>query len=350
MDARSSKAGKGKRPLEKAAPAREGIPEEIERISTGYRNSILLLSANRLGIFDSLAGGPAPADVLARRLKLNRRALAITLDALAAMGLLNKRKGIYSCKPSLLPYLVTGGERYFGDLLNHHFNSLLNWMDLPKAVRHGGPARVGELKRSAKEHREFILAMSNLGRRYAEETLEYVDISRFKRMLDIGGGPGTFSIAFCKKNPGLSAVVFDLPQTIPIARDEIKRANMQHRIETAPGDFNMDPIGGGYDLVLISSILHSLSHTRTAALLGKVHRAMDPGGLLVIREFYLDETRTSPVHSAVFAVHMLISTDGGNCYTRSEITSAMRRSGFTGIKSRRTAMRWAVYTGRKPRM
>ena len=332
------------RPVGESRPAAELIRD----ISWGYRPAIVLLSAIRLRIFDAVAAGPATGPELAKRLGLNGRALAIVLDALVSLGLLAKSEGRFRVDPEIADLLVKGGELYQGNILDHRYNLLGRWTDLPRVLEEGGPARVMRSGRTPEEWREFILGMVDVAGASIDAFLEAVDLSGRSRLLDLGGGPATYSIGLCGKYPGLHAVLFDLPETIAIAREEIERHGLADRIETMPGDYLADPIGGGYDALLVSNILHSLPPGEIVSLLGKARSAMIPGGLAVVRDFHLEEERTGPLESALFAVNMLVSTEGGNCYTDSEMIEALRRAGFVDTETRRITPISSIHTGYVP--
>lgn len=326
-----------------------GPPVELLRIYTAYRQAIVLITANRLRIFDSLAEKPSSSEGLARRRGLDRRALTILLDALVAVGLLSKRGSIYRCTAIARRYLVSGGKTFIGHLIDHHHNISKNWMWLPEVVEKGGPARTKRRKRTPREQSDFILAMADIGRTSVRAMLGRVDLSRYKKMLDLGGGPGMYAIAACMEHPNLKAVVYDLPETVPIAREAIAQYNMTDRIETMTGNFLKNSIGTGYDLVLVSNIIHSLSLGQIHTLLRKVNRSIAPGGLVIVKDFYLEESRTRPTESALFAVQMLLSSRRGNCYTPSEIRGALKDSGFIAIRSRTVPRYSCLYMGRKPK-
>jgi hypothetical protein len=143
-------------------------------------------------------------------------------------------------------------------------------------------------------------------------------------------------------------VLYDLPETVSIARNQILDAGLGDRIETAAGDYMKDDIGRGFDAALLSNIIHSLSAKEFLTLARKVLGALDEGGIIAVREFRLDENRTSPVASALFAVNMLVSTEGGNCYTPSEIKNTLSRAGFERLRVAPVNPRANIYYGAKP--
>jgi predicted O-methyltransferase YrrM len=326
---------------------RVSVEERIRELSWGYRPAILILSANRLRLFDALSGRPMTPAGIAHRLGLDERALTIVLDALVSLGLVIKRGGTYRCGAAVKDLLVSGGSRFQGNILDHRFNVLERWMHLPFVLEEGGPAEFARPKRSPAQWRHFILGMEDIARESIAPFLRAFDLGGRRRLLDLGGGPGTYTIALCRRYRRLEAVLFDLPDTIPIARTQIREAGLEDRIKTVTGDYLADDIGRGFDAVLLSNIVHSLSLTEFLALARKVHLALDDGGIIAVREFRLDESRTSPPASALFAVNMLVSTDGGNCYTASEIEKTIRRAGFTGLSTIAVTPLANLYIGTK---
>ena len=333
----------------RGAGGRIGAMDDFVReTSWGYRPAILLLTANKYRIFDPLSKGPLTARQLSERLGLNERALRIILDALTAIGLLAKEGNRYEAKDEIRDILVTGGERYQGNILDHRYNLLRRWFDLPRVMERGGPAKIMRSKRTPAEWREFILGMVDVAGASTDAFLGALDLSGRRRLLDLGGGPGTYSIALCGRYPDLHTVVFDLPETVPIAVEQIEKHGLSGRIDTIRGDYLADPLGGGYDTLLVSNIVHSLSFDETVHLLEKARSALIPGGLAVVRDFHLDESRTGPLESVLFAVNMLVSTEGGNCYTPDEMREALRRAGYTDIGTRSISPVASLYLGSNP--
>ncbi len=138
-------------------------------------------------------------------------------------------------------------------------------------------------------------------------------------------------MAFCQAYPALTATVFDLPETLQTTERLVKEAGLEARIRLLPGDFNRDELGGPYDAVLMSDILHYQGAEANAALVRKVHGTLAPAGRLIIKDRFLDEGGTSPAWTAVFAVHILVNTDKGRCYTMAEAVQWLKDAGFSSI-------------------
>jgi len=301
------------------------VPQDLaglRKLYLGFITSRVVLTANNLGVFDCLKK-PATADDTARRLKSDGRAMEILLDALTGIGLLRKSSdGKYRNTVVSGRYLVKGGRLYQGDIVRHASTMWQNFSGLDEVVRRGRPGRRGG------DHESFILGMHNLTMLRTEGLVRAIGLKGVNTMLDLGGGPGTNAIAIARQ--GVKATIFDLPATIAIARKVVRREGVKD-ISFITGDFHTDPIGTGYDLILISQIFHAFSKEENIALLAKCRKALNPGGRLVVQEFPINDARTSPPHSALFSVNMLVGTRSGRCYSPREMKLWMRQTGFKNI-------------------
>lgn len=170
--------------------------------------------------------------------------------------------------------------------------------------------------------------MHNLTILRTEDIINAVGLEGVKTMLDLGGGPGTNAIAMVKK--GVKATIFDVPETIKIAKKVARHEDVKG-INFIAGDFHVDSIGSKYDLILISQIFHAYSAEENIALLSKCREAVNPGGRVVVQEFPINDALTSPPHSALFSVNMLVGTEKGRCYSPREIKSWLAEAGFKRI-------------------
>ena len=293
----------------------------LRRQYLGFVSSRVILTAVNLGIFDSLKKAISAAE-LSRKLKTDPRATGILLDALTAIGLVIKsREGKYRNSPLSNRYLIKGLRLYQGDIIKHASTMWENFSALDEVVKTGRPARRGF------DHESFIMGMHNLTVLRSEGLIKAVGLKGVGTMLDLGGGPGTNAIAMAKK--GVRATVFDLPETIKIARNVARKEGA--KIDFKSGDFHRDDIGSGYDLILVSQIVHAFSASENMALLHKCRAALNPGGRVVVHEFPIDETMTSPPQSALFSVNMLVGTEKGRCYSPNEIKRWLTDTGFKNI-------------------
>jgi 2-polyprenyl-3-methyl-5-hydroxy-6-metoxy-1,4-benzoquinol methylase len=290
-----------------------------------FQESRVLLTALELDIFAALGDG-ATAEATAAKLGTDTRATEMLLNALAGLGALLKREDIFRC---------TSESRTLGPArtgLMHMVHLWDAWSTLTDCVRTGTALRTrGPEDFPEAQTRTFIAAMHSRAREAAEETVRLAGIHDAKRSLDVGGGSGAFSIAFAKACPQLQAEILDLDAVVPLAEEYIREAGLQERIRVRPGNMRHDELGEGYDLVLLSAVCHMFSEEENRVLIQRCAQALLPGGHLVIREFILEEDRTTPVSSALFALNMLVGTEHGNSYTEDEYRRWMEEAALGGI-------------------
>jgi len=300
------------------------VPDDLaglRKLYLGFTSSRVILTANNLGIFDNLKKASSATEI-AKKLKIDPRATEILLDALTGIGLVKKGGGRYRNATVSNRYLVKDSHLYQGDIVKHASTMWQNFSALDEVVRRGRPARRGF------DHESFIMGMHNLTVLRTESLSKALGLKGVKTMLDLGGGPGTNAIAMAKK--GVKSTVFDLPETIKIAQ-KVARQEGVRGIRFIAGDFHVDSIGSGYDLILLSQIFHAFSAEENIALLRKCKTAINPGGRVVVQEFPINETRTAPPHSALFSVNMLVGTEKGRCYSPREMKRWLTETGFKNI-------------------
>jgi 2-polyprenyl-3-methyl-5-hydroxy-6-metoxy-1,4-benzoquinol methylase len=256
---------------------------------------------------------------------MDSRATEILLDALTGIGLLEKSASKYKNTPISNHFLVEGSPSYQGDIIRHADTLWKNWSGLDEVVKTGEPAR------KAHDHEAFILGMHNLASLKVKDVIKTVGLKGVKTALDLGGGPGTYSVEMAKR--GVKVTLFDYPETIEIAKKLVEEQKAKG-IHFMSGDFTSDDIGKGYDLIFISQILHAYSGKRNLQILKKCKNALNRQGRIVIQEFSISEDRTHPLQSALFSVNMLVNTQGGRCYSPKEIKEWILRSGLKNIQEK----------------
>jgi len=325
------------------------IPLELLAEVNQFMRSRIILSAAELDLFTELQAAPAAADELAGRLGLDGRATRRVLDCLVGFGLLEKSAG---------PYRVTERGALLSDAhpeslrpMVLHYNQLWKtWSHLTETVQQGtSPARATAGEKDDDSLAAFIGGMHVIGRTMAAEVAAALDLSGYRRLLDVGGASGSYTIAFLRRNPDLTAVLFDLPRVIPIAEKRLRQEGFLDRVNLAAGDFERDELPAGCDLALLSAIIHQNSPAANQALYRKIHRVLAPGGALLIRDHVMDPSRTWPAAGAVFAINMLVGTSGGDTYTFDEIRHDLALAGFEDIQSVLSGERMdSVLQARKP--
>ncbi|MGD8352067.1 MAG: methyltransferase [Nitrospirota bacterium] len=301
-----------------------GNAKELRKLWSGFQSARVLLTANNLGVFDHLKKSQAP-EALARTLGTDRRGTAVLLDALVSLGLLRKQGGKYRNTPMSNRHLARDGAEYQGDILRHADTLWQNWSALDEVVMTGRPAG------RAFDYHSFMMGMHNLAVLKAREVVKAAKLRNVRKALDLGSGPGTYAMEMATR--GVSVTMFDRPEAIKIAKKLASKQKIKG-IRFLEGDFVADPIGMGYDLIFISQIFHAYSADDNIFILEKCHKALNPGGRVVVQEFYINNELTYPQWSALFSVNMLVNTEGGRCYSPDEITGWFAETGFGKTRRR----------------
>jgi SAM-dependent methyltransferase/predicted transcriptional regulator len=325
-----------------ALMAIEWSPAELMKMNYEAWKAWAVQSAASLGLFTAVdrLKGEAGVDSLAQALKADRRAVEKLATALSAIGLLERDGDRLALTPFSKEYLSEDGANYFGYVLIHMSQINPGWTNLSRCVVKGTNARslppLTEAERGeaeASRHRHFILAMYNVATLQAEGIASALDLSGAKRLLDLGGGPGTYAGYFCAKNPGLEAVVFDQPISEEVALSILDKLGVRDRVSFQGGDFLTSPLPGGFDLVWLSQVIHGEGPERARQLVKRGVEAARPGGRVAIQEFVLDDDRKGPIGPALFTLNMLVQTpSGGAAYSYSEIVGMLKDAGIEKVE------------------
>lgn len=306
---------------------------ELLQLSGSYWGACALHAGVKLDVFTPLAETPLSVSELARRIGADGRGLEMLLNALTAMGLLHKEGDSFLATPFAADHLSRKSASYMGHIILHHHHLVEGWGRLDEAVTSGVPVRRRSSHEADEAEREsFLMGMFNLASQLAPRIAAEIDLSNRRRLLDLAGGPGTYAIHFCIRNPELKAVIYDLPTTRPFAEETVARFGLSERIAFAAGDITTDDIGRGYDAVWISHLLHSEGPESCAAIVAKAAGALDDNGLLLIQEFILDDSHAAPLSPALFSLNMLVGTPEGRAYSEGELSGMMRAAGLRELK------------------
>src|SRR5574341_1167573 len=274
-------------------PAGEALSAQgILEVASAFQKSRVLLTACELGLFTALGEARRSSAEVARALGTAERAMDRLMNALCAIGLLEKEGGRFSNTPLAARFLIQGKPDFLANLM-HTAHLWGTWGSLTQAVRAGRSVAARPVKaREADWLHAFIAAMHWRASQHAPEVVASLDLAGVSRVLDVGGGSGAYAMAFARAKKGLTAVVFDLPNVVPLAEDYISREGFSDRVTTVVGDYEVDELGTRFDLVFLSAIIHSNSPGGNRALIRKGVQALNPHGQLVVQDFIMDEDRT----------------------------------------------------------
>ena len=304
----------------------------IAAMAAGHAEARVIQTAVSLGLFDALASEACDAGALARAMGCEPRATALLADALAALGLLEKNSAKYALSDGAKRYLVAASPEYLGGMILFDAALWDEWGRLDEAIRTGRPARDPDMFQNDRAATErFIRAMDSLVRARGDAawTAAHLNLSRMRSIVDLGGGPGTYLVEFLRKHPELRGEIWDLPGTLEVARRILheRAADVIDRIELRPFDYHSDSPSNRVDAVFLSNIIHSENERDNLRLMHTCCRALNPGGLVIIKDHVMDDAMTTPAAGAVFSLYLLLTTRGRD-YSFTEIKRWLAQAGF----------------------
>jgi SAM-dependent methyltransferase len=309
--------------------AKKWTAQEVLDIARSFQPACVLTAGAVLDVFTPLNEHSMTAQALACELGADSRAMTILLDALAAMELLDKQGNLYSVPSDVAKLLNEQSPANILPMVRHLSNCLRRWSMLSEVVQKGDPADTGPSIRGASaDQADFIGAMQNVSEPVAVEVVERLQPLKFHHVLDVGAGPGTWTIALLQAVPKARATLFDLSPIIPMAKQRIEGAGLGERVSFVGGDYYTDDLPEGVDLIWLGAICHQNSRAQNRTLFAKAYKSLDEGGAVIIRDIVMDSSRTNPQMGALFAVNMLVNTEGGRTYTFDEYREDLYEAGF----------------------
>ena len=310
---------------------RKWHPGELLELSGYFWKTCTLHAAIKLDVFTFLGDKHMSADAVAAGLKVAPDAVQRLLNALVAMELLAKAGDQYANSPSSEAFLSKKSPQYLGNIIMHHHHLVESWAQLDVSVQTGRPIQQRSSFSDEEWRESFLMGMFNMAMNMAPMLIPEIDISTRRHLLDLGGGPGTYAIHFCRHNPDLKATVFDLPTTRPFAEQTIKRFELSDRIDFQAGNYLKDEIKGRYDAAWLSHILHAEGPDGCRQIIQKAVAALKPGGIIIIHEFILNNSMDGPLFPALFSLNMLLGTEAGQAYSEQQLRDMLSAAGAKEI-------------------
>lgn len=309
------------------------IEKEITGILFSFQSAYVFMTANELQIYDQLVK-PATAEEVAGNLKLSRKGVERMLNALAGMEIVVKEGARYHLHPDWNKYLAKTGEKSMQKWIALVTSHLPLWQDLPKFVRTGQSIRsiMDTLGNDPEKMESFTDAMHDKAVKATWAIARELPVGEAKHLLDIGGGPGTYSLEWAKLHTHLKATIFDIAPVLKISNKYIARYGLHNRVTTKSGDFLKDDLGSGYDLILLANVLQMYDEEQAKNLVHKAAQALDPGGRIIVHGFYTDDNETSPLHDALFNIHMGLLTPGGKAHPVRDKIKWLESAGILDIR------------------
>jgi precorrin-6B methylase 2 len=309
-------------------------PGLLMQLALAYRVSAVFFAASDFDVFSQLAAGPLTAAEIAARCGAAAEPMRLVLESCADSGLLARDGDRFVNTPTADVFLVRGRPAYLGDSLRYARDLYPAWGRLAELVKTGRPTMAPEtiLGDDKAKTRAFVMAMHERARGIGSVLPHNVDLSGRRRLIDIGGGPGTYSVALCRATPGLSATVLDRPGVLEVTRELIDAAGFGDRVTLLPGDYLTTPFGSGFDAALLSGMMHRETPENVNLLLKKAFEALEPGGLVMVSDVFFDDDRkNTPPFTTSFALNMMVTSDHGSAHARTAMERWMAANGFRDI-------------------
>jgi precorrin-6B methylase 2 len=307
---------------------------ELARLNGGYAESRILHAAVEVGIFDALDTAGRTAAEIARQLGADPRATELLLNALVALRLVRKDRDSFKETDVSRNFLAAESPTSYAGMIRFDAALWPLWERLAETVRSGTPARDPDnFQSSPEETTRFIDGMASLVRARGDARVlaDTLDLAGARRLLDVGSGPGTYPLEFCRRHPELHVTIFDLPGTLEVTRRHLRGSGLEDRIRLVPGDYRRDMLPGGHDTAFLSNVVHGEDEASIRALFRSVRAALTPGGRLLIKDHVTDESGTSPAPAALFSIAMLLFTRGRD-YAYGELRAWLLEAGFARVE------------------
>lgn len=315
------------------------VREYLLSFANAYQSAFALAAASELDIFTELIkrNGTTLSE-LSKALDLDERRLNYLLAALVTMEILAKSENLYVVEKQFVPYLDSRNSATVLPMLRHQANCARGWVQLATSIKTGAPSPVIPGVNDEKvEFQDFILAMDVVSKRFVPSIAQQLfeqDLLRFEKMLDLGGASGSYSFAFLEKNPNLKskAIIFDRQEALKEAQIKAQNSELGNRLEFYSGDFYKDPYPQDVDFVWISAIIHQQNEETTAQMFRQSFNSLRPGGLVAVRDVFINEDQTGPRAAAFFGINMAIRTEQGRVYTVGETVNLLTEAGFQNAR------------------
>ncbi|HET7209574.1 MAG TPA: methyltransferase [Terriglobales bacterium] len=306
--------------------------EQFRDALSAYRLPRVILTALELNLFTVVGKRAWMLPDLARELKVSERGLSILCRNLAMAGLLHKKGNQYRNSRLSATALNADDPDYRGSYLDLITNHWTDWLRLMESVRTGEPLHKDEPE-APDYRRNFTWAMHHRTLETAPMIAAQLPLKGAKMLLDLGGGPGTYAMAFLARNPQLRATVCDRPAALEVAKEIAATHKAAARLSYLPLDLLKEDIVGTFDVIWYSNVLHIYSPKENRDVFRRAKAALAPGGRLIIQDAFLhDREGLFPEEASLFALSMLLFTEAGNTYSVAETTAWLKEAGFGSIK------------------
>ncbi len=318
-------------------------PETIEKLATAVYPSMTMMAGIQLDVFTPLKDGPLNAGQVAAVLSIDPARAAPLLYALVAIGLLTVDGDRFANTPEADYFLVRGRPSYIGMRYHAYQRRWQAMLQAAESIRTGTPqGRWAYASMSSDERDVYYLGLHTETLAAGRDLAARQDFSRFRRLVDVGGGSGGLAIGLAQAWPHLSATIVDLPATIPVAQRHVDEAGVSDRVRVLAADIVSEPLSGSYDVALLRGLLPVLARDQARRAVANVSQAIEPGGAIYVVGWILDDTRVAPLELAAYNLVFLSAFDHAQMYTEGEIRGWLVDAGFRDVTRERSARVWGT--------
>ncbi|MBI4422337.1 MAG: methyltransferase domain-containing protein [Elusimicrobia bacterium] len=313
-------------------------PQRIIDLFFGYSPTFVLATAVQLEVFTALTSGALTAPDVAKATSSSPRGMAMLLDALVSLGLLDKQANRYALTPDSEAYLVRGKDGYLGGFFDFLQGNLQSWLRLTQAVKSGDPIHKMEDQSGSEEFFPPLIRSLHVANMAPAHSLtRKLGVGtrwRGLKILDVGAGSGVWGIAAAVEDPSATVTALDFPRILGITREYAAKAGVGDRFSYLEGNMREAALEENtYDLAILGNICHSEGADATRAFLKRLQPAMRAGGKVAIIDMVPNEDRTGPSFPLVFALEMLINTAQGGTFTQGEYSRWLQEAGFKKVEA-----------------
>ena len=306
---------------------------ELLNLATGYQKAKVLFTFTELGIPDILREKPLTAKAVSKITRINSLAMERFLNAAVSIGVLEKEDVNYKNSALGEQFLLKNGKFYLGGQIKRYSErSYPVWQDLTEHLKNW---EYGETSESTPEDEdqgaEAMAEQHNLSLLHGYALARAFDFSKYKKVLDLGGGTGAMSIGLCRRHPDLRAIVFDLPENIEIARKYVEESGLENRIECVGGDFQKDELPAGFDAALLANFMSVADVSENKRTLARIFDGLPKGGACLLSGLIMDDSRLSPAAAVLFCLEDICWNAPDVERSEEVYTEWLREAGFENI-------------------
>lgn len=292
-----------------------------------------VMAGVRFGLFDRLAAEPKDSATLAAEAGLNPLGIELLLEALVASGYLEVENGRYRNSPLATRWLLSDGATTLVNFVRYNYLQWEWFSHLEEFIESGRARNIHEQLDQPQMWRDYLLGLRDLATLSGDELVEKIEAKAPRRLLDLGGGHGYYSIAMCRRHPGLRATVVDLEPAACIGREQVEQAGLSSRIEFRTGHLAETALGENYDLAFLFNVVHHLDAATCRATFRRVHDALAADGLLVVWEPFREEGKRKDADQLGGLLALFFGVASGRrAYSFGEVSGWARAAGFRDIK------------------